>query len=131
MISTELTIEKMPSKLKAFKKYIEKYTCSYMSRYVDELGVEIHLLMFYHKQTMTPYVLVWQATDSNYAEIYVNYQADNWNGDNFKIKKENFISNDINAFIAVIRECETEEDKFMDKYAKELKNVPNEVINDA
>jgi hypothetical protein len=128
MINTELTIERMPSKLKAFKKYIEKYACSYSARYVEELGVDMHALTFYHKQTMMPYVMVWQAADSNHAEIYVNYQADNWNSDTIKIRRENFISNDMKAFLAVIRECETEDDKVMHKYAKELEKVPVNVI---
>lgn len=128
MLNTELTIERMPSKLKAFKKYIEKYACSYSARYIEELGVEMHALTFYHKQTMMPYVMVWQAADSNNAEIYVNYQADNWNSDTFKIRSENFISNDMKAFLAVISECETEDDKIMRKYAKELEKVPVNVI---
>ena len=128
MISTEMTIERMPAKLKAFKKYIEKYTCSYMSRYVDELGIDMHAVMFYHKQTMMPYVLVFQATNSDHVDIYVNYQADNWNGDTFKIRNENFITNDMKAFLAVINECETEDDKFMSNYAKELEKVPVNVI---
>lgn len=97
-VTSEIT-KYLPKRLQAFKRYIEKYECGYM---VEELNRSI---VFYHKETLMPYVLVIDAPHAHYVEIYVNYQADNWSRPNASLRKENLISNDMNAFLAVIREC--------------------------
>lgn len=99
MFVTSEIIKYLPKRLQAFKKYIEKYECGYM---VEEITKSI---VFYHKETLMPYVLVIDAPHAHHVEIYVNYQADNWSRPNAPLRKENLISNDMNAFLAVIREC--------------------------
>ncbi|MCZ0950817.1 hypothetical protein N7T98_25905, partial [Pseudomonas syringae pv. tomato] len=98
MILTEQTIENMPRLLKSFKKYIEKYECSYSVEY------GISSLMFYHKGSLMPYVYVAEVVGSNYPIIYVNKNADNWSRSG-RIIRDN-ISNNFKAFIEAIRECE-------------------------
>lgn len=98
MIHTEHTIENMPRLLKSFKKYIEKYECSYKV----EHGTSS--LMFYHKDSLMPYVYIAAHEDSNYPIIYVNYNADNWSRGRRIIRVN--ISNNFKAFIKAIRECE-------------------------
>ena len=88
----------MPRLLKSFKKYIEKYECSYSVKY------GISSLMFYHKDSLMPYVYVSVEDDSNYPIIYVNKNADNWSRGGCIIRDN--ISNDFKAFIEAIRECE-------------------------
>lgn len=98
MILTEHTIENMPRLLKSFKKYIEKYECSYSVKY------ETSYLIFYHKDSLMPYVYIAVEDDSNYPIIYVNENADNWSHGGRIIR--NNISNKFNSFIEAIRECE-------------------------
>lgn len=97
MILTEHTIENMPRLLKSFKKYIEKYECSYLVKYGTSS------LMFYHKDSLMPYVYIAVEDDCNYPIIYVNENADNWSSVG-RIIRDN-ISNNFNAFIKAIREC--------------------------
>lgn len=103
MIHTKSTIEYMPRMLKAFKKYIEKYDCSYSSKNGTSS------LIFYHNSTMMPYILITVKQDSHYPIIYVNYNADNWNNPNCQLRSENLISNDMKKFIEAIRECKVSE----------------------
>ena len=100
MILTEHTIENMPRLLKSFKKYIEKYDCSYSVKYGTSS------LTFYHKDSLMPYVLIAVQDDSYYPVIYVNKHADNWSREDCVIRVEDIISNNFNAFIEAIRECE-------------------------
>ena len=100
MILTEHTIENMPRLLKSFKKYIEKYECSYLVKYGTSS------LTFYHKGSMMPYVLIAVQDNCNYPIIYVNKHADNWSREGCVIRVEDIISNNFNAFIEAIRECE-------------------------
>lgn len=93
----------MPRMLKAFKKYIEKYDCSYLVKYGTSS------LIFYHDSTMMPYILITVNQDSHYPIIYVNYNADNWNNPNCQLRSENLISNDIMKFIDAISECKVSE----------------------
>lgn len=99
MLSTELTINTMPTHLKAFRKYIEKYECSY---HVTKDGH--HGLLFYHKNGGMPYLMVLDRADLKSVIIYANYKGDNWFNEP-KIKEENIISNDMRKFIEAIREC--------------------------
>ena len=101
MILTEQTIENMPRLLKSFKKYIEKYECSYSVKYGTSS------LMFYHKDSLMPYVYVAVQDDSNFPVIYVNKNADNWSRERCIVRDN--ISNDFNAFIEAIRECKVSE----------------------
>lgn len=103
MILTEHTIENMPRLLKSFKKYIEKYECSYLVKYGTSS------LMFYHDGTLMPYIMITVNQDSHYPNIYVNYNADNWNNPNCQLRSENLISNDIMKFIEAINECKVSE----------------------
>ena len=98
MIITEHTIENMPRLLKSFKKYIEKYECSYSVKYGTSS------LIFYHKDSLMPYVYIAVEDDCNYPSIYVNENADNWSRGGCIIRDN--ISNNFNAFIEAIRECE-------------------------
>ena len=100
MIHTASTIEYMPRMLKAFKKYIEKYDCSYSSKNGTSS------LIFYHNGSLMPYILIIVNQDSHYPIIYVNYNGDNWNNPNCKLRSENLISNNMKKFIEAIRECE-------------------------
>lgn len=97
-ITSEIT-KYLPKRLQAFKRYIEKYECGYMAE------EKTKSIVFYHKETLTPYILVIDAPQAPHVVIYVNYQADNLSRPNAPLRKENFISNNMNAFLAVIREC--------------------------
>ena len=99
MLSTELTVNAMPTRLKAFRKYIEKYECSYR---ITKDG--LHSLLFYYKTGGMPYLMVLDQADLKSVIIYVNYNGENWFNEP-KIKKENIISNDMRKFIEAIREC--------------------------
>ena len=98
MLVTDKMIEYLPAKLKAFKRYIEKYDCIYMFS-------KVTAIIFYHKETGMPYVMLAQAPESSFVEIYVNYQADDWGSPECPLRKENLISNDMNSFLLAIREC--------------------------
>ena len=98
MILTEQTIANMPRLLKSFKKYIEKYECSYSAKYGTSS------LIFYHKDSLMPYVYIAVEDDCNYPSIYVNTNADNWSRGGCIIRDN--ISNNFNSFIEAIRECE-------------------------
>lgn len=100
MILTEQTIANMPRLLKSFKKYIEKYECSYS--YSVKYGTSS--LIFYHKDSLMPYVYIAVDLYCNYPIIYVNENADNWSRGG-RIIRDN-ISNNFNAFIEAIRKCE-------------------------
>jgi hypothetical protein len=110
MILTEHTIENMHRLLKSFKKYIEKYECSYSSKNgTSSLTFYHSSLTFYHDGTLMPYIMITVNQDSHYPIIYVNYNADNWNNPNCQLRSENLISNDIKKFIEAIRECKASE----------------------
>lgn len=91
MFVTSEIIRGLPKRLQAFKRYIEKYACGYI------VGEKTKSIVFYHKETLMPYVFVIDKPQVHYVEILVvNYQGPCY---------VNFISNDMNAFLAVMREC--------------------------
>lgn len=103
MINTTTTIQAMPKHLAAFKKYIEKYECTY------QVNSGVHSIIFYHKETMMPYVRVSSKLMDYHAVIHVNYQADNWSKSDCQLRTENLISFDMKQFIAVMHECKESE----------------------
>ena len=103
MIDTNTTIEKMPRLLASFKKYIEKYACTYEVS-VNE-GHPVYSLVFYEKKSKMAYLFVCVDDKSTYPIIYENKNADNWGKENCIVRPENYISNDMNAFIEAIRKC--------------------------
>jgi hypothetical protein len=103
MIDTNTTIERMPRLLASFKKYIEKYVCSYE---VSNKGEHpVYSLVFYEKKSEMGYIIVCVDETSKWPIIYVNKNADNVAKANCIIRPENYISNDMNAFITEIRKC--------------------------
>lgn len=103
MIDTNTTIERMPRLLASFKKYIEKYVCSYE---VSNKGENpVYSLVFYEKKSEMGYIIVCVDKNSKWPIIYVNKNADNVSKANCIIRPENYISNDMNAFIKEIRKC--------------------------
>lgn len=96
----------MPKILKAFRKYIEKYDCTYMvvkdNAFPGEIGYSV---TFYHAGSGMPYLMVAQHDKSKYASIYVNKYADNWFRGYCKYRDDCDISNNITEFIKAIREC--------------------------
>jgi hypothetical protein len=103
MIDTTTTIERMPRLLASFKKYIEKYVCSYE---VSNKGEHpVYSLVFYEKKSEMGYIIVCVDETSKWPIIYVNKNADNVAKANCIIRPENYISNDMNAFITEIRKC--------------------------
>lgn len=120
MIDTNTTIKKMPRLLASFKKYIEKYVCTYEVT-VNE-GHKVYSLVFYEKKSKMPYLIICVDDTSTYPIIYENKDADNWGKENCLVRPDNYISNDINAFIEAIRKCaETNP-------AKEVSPEVNEVM---
>ena len=103
MIDTNTTIEKMPRLLASFKKYIEKYACTYEVS-VNE-GHPVYSLVFYEKKSKMAYLFVCVDDKSTYPIIYENKNADNWVKENCIVRPDNYISNDMNAFIEAIRKC--------------------------
>lgn len=103
MIDTNTTIEKMPRLLASFKKYIEKYACTYEVS-VNE-GHPVYSLVFYEKKSKMAYLFVCVDDKSTYPIIYKNKNADNWGKENCIVRPDNYISNDMNAFIEAIRKC--------------------------
>ena len=103
MIDTNTTIEKMPRLLASFKKYIEKYACTYEVS-VNE-GHPVYSLVFYEKKSKMAYLFVCVDDKSTYPIIYENKNADNWGKENCIVRPDNYISNDMNAFIEAIRKC--------------------------
>lgn len=103
MIDTNTTIEKMPRLLASFKKYIEKYACTYEVS-VNE-GHPVYSLIFYEKKSKMAYLFVCVDDKSTYPIIYENKNADNWGKENCIVRPDNYISNDMNAFIEAIRKC--------------------------
>ena len=102
MIDTNTTIERMPRLLASFKKYIEKYVCTYEVT-VNE-GRKVYSLVFYEKKSKMPYLMVCVDDASTYPIIYENKDADNWK-ENCIVRPANYISNDIKAFLEAIRKC--------------------------
>ena len=120
MIDTNTTIKGMPRLLASFKKYIEKYVCTYKVT-VNE-GRKVYSLVFYEKKSKMAYLMVCVDDTSTYPIIYENKDADNWGKDNCLVRPDNYISNDMNAFIKAIRKCaETNP-------AKEVSPKVNEVM---
>lgn len=103
MIDTNTTIERMPRLLASFKKYIEKYACTY--EVTVNKGHPVYSLVFYEKKSKMAYLIVCVDDASTYPIIYENKDADNWGKENCLVRKENYISNDMNAFIEAIRKC--------------------------
>ena len=120
MIDTNTTIEKMPRLLTSFKKYIEKYACTYEVS-VNE-GHSVYSLVFYEKKSKMAYLFVCVDDKSTYPIIYENKDADNWSKENCIVRKENYISNDMNAFIEAIRKCDTNNGE------KEVSNIMKETM---
>ena len=103
---TTSTIDYMPKILKSFRKYIEKYDCTYMVTKSDEQpGKNYYAVIFYHSGSCMPYLMVAQHDKSNYATIYVNKYADNWSRSDCKYREDCNITNNITEFIKAIREC--------------------------
>lgn len=107
MINTKETLFYMPDKLQTFKRYIEKYECSYFISMGIRFAEMTNTLIFYHKDTMMPYLMVCVDEDTAWPRIYMNCTAENWykRDDIFPLHKATEISNDMNAFIAAIHEC--------------------------
>lgn len=126
MIDTNTTIERMPRLLASFKKYIEKYVCTYEVT-VNE-GHKVYSLVFYEKKSKMPYLMVCVDDASTYPIIYENKYADNWK-ENCIVRPDNYISNDINAFIKAIRKCDTnnEEKEVSDIMKETMKAFPDGV----
>ena len=127
MIDTNTTIEKMPRLLASFKKYIEKYACTYEVS-VNE-GHSVYSLVFYEKKSKMAYLIICVDDESKYPIIYVNKDADNWSKENCLVRPENYISNDMNAFIEAIRKCDTnnEEKEVSDIMKETMKAFPEGV----
>ena len=102
MIDTNATIKSMPRLLASFKKYIEKYVCTY--EVTVNKGHKVYSLVFYEKKSKMAYLIVCVDDASTYPIIYENKDADNWK-ENCIVRPDNYISNDINAFIKAIRKC--------------------------
>lgn len=103
---TSNTIDYMPKILKSFRKYIEKYDCTYMAVKSDSFpGENFYSVIFYHAGSGMPYLMVTQHDTSKFATIYVNKYADNWSRSDCKYREDCNISNNITEFIKAIREC--------------------------
>lgn len=103
MIDTNATIKGMPRLLSSFKKYIEKYVCTYQVSVTK--GHPVYSLIFYEKKSKMAYIMICVDDASTYPIIYVNKDADNWGNKNCIVRPENYISNNINAFLEAIRNC--------------------------
>lgn len=103
MIDTNTTIERMPRLLASFKKYIEKYVCTYEVSIKE--GHQVYSLVFYEKKSKMAYLIVCVDDESKYPIIYENKDADNWGKENCLVRLDNYISNDMNAFIEAIHKC--------------------------
>lgn len=103
MIDTNITIKKMPRLLASFKKYIEKYVCTYEVSVKE--GHSVYSLVFYEKKSKMAYLIICVDDKSTYPTIYENKNADNLGKENCIVRPENYISNDMNAFIEAIRKC--------------------------
>lgn len=127
MIDTNTTIKGMPRLLASFKKYIEKYVCTY--EVTVNKGRKVYSLVFYEKKSKMPYLMVCVDDASTYPIIYENKDADNWEKENCIVRPENYISNDINAFIKAIRKCDTnnEEKEVSDIMKETMKAFPDGV----
>lgn len=127
MIDTNTTIEKMPRLLASFKKYIEKYVCTYEVS-VNE-GHSVYSLVFYEKKSKMAYLIICVDDTSTYPIIYENKDADNWGKENCLVRPDNYISNDMNAFIEAIRKCDTnnEEKEVSDNIKETMKAFPEGV----
>ena len=103
---TSSTIDYMPKILKSFRKYIEKYDCTYMVVKNDVFPGGIgYSVTFFHAGSGMPYLMVAQHENSKYANIFVNKYADNWFRGDCKYREDCDISNNITEFIKAIREC--------------------------
>lgn len=103
---TSSTIDYMPKILKSFRKYIEKYECTYMVSKSDSFPGEIsYSLIFYHAGSGMPYLMVAQHDNSKYAIIYVNKYADNWSRNDCKYREDCNITNNMTEYIKEIRKC--------------------------
>lgn len=127
MIDTATTIERMPRLLASFKKYIEKYVCTYEVSVKE--GHQVYSLVFYEKKSKMAYIIICVDDESKYPIIYENKDADNWGKENCPVRPENYISNDMNAFIEAIRKCDTndEEKEISDNVKETMKAFPEGV----
>lgn len=110
MINTDKSVRYMPRNLAAFKRYAETYDCTFFVTTSLHFGELNYALLFYHAETDMPYVLVYVGEEDEAPQIYANYQADNWDSmfmtENYlKLRESDNISNDMNKFLGVIREC--------------------------
>lgn len=103
MIDTNTTIERMPRLLASFKKYIEKYVCTYEVSVKE--GHQVYSLVFYEKKSKMAYLIICVDDESKYPIIYENKDGANWSNPNCELLYENYISNDMNAFIEAIHKC--------------------------
>lgn len=103
MIDTNATIKVMPRLLASFKKYIEKYVCTYQVSVKE--GHPVYSLIFYEKKSKMAYIIICVDDASTYPIIYVNKNADNWGNKNCIVRPDNYISNDMKAFLEAIRNC--------------------------
>lgn len=101
MIKTNTTIFMMPKKLAAFKKYIEKYECTYFSK------SGIHTIFFYKENAgqFIPYILLITKENGERVCIYVNKEEYDLSNIDTSLHFENFIFNDMKRFIEEIRKC--------------------------
>ena len=127
MIDTNTTIKKMPRLLASFKKYIEKYVCTYEVSVKE--GHSVYSLVFYEKKSKMAYLIICVDDKSTYPTIYENKNADNLGKENCIVRPENYISNDMNAFIEAIRKCDTnnEEKEVSDNMKETMKAFPEGV----
>lgn len=127
MIDTNTTIERMPRLLASFKKYIEKYVCTYEVSVKE--GHQVYSLVFYEKKSKMAYIIICVDDKSKYPIIYENKNGANWSNPNCELLYENYISNDMNAFIEAIRKCATnDEEKEISENVKEtMKAFPEGV----
>lgn len=122
MIDTNTTIERMPRLLASFKKYIEKYVCTYEVSVKE--GHQVYSLVFYEKKSKMAYLIVCVDDESKYPIIYENKDADNWGKENCLVRLDNYISNDMNAFIEAIHKCaETNPQKAVSEEVEEVKKA--------
>lgn len=103
MIDTNATIKSMPRLLASFKKYIEKYVCRY--EVTVNKGHKVYSLVFYEKKSKMAYLIVCVDDKSTYPIIYENKDGDNWEKENCIVRPDNYISNNINAFLEAISKC--------------------------
>ena len=113
MINTYSMLHYMPEKLRAFKRYIEKYECACFKK------GEINTLYFY-KETeiaLLPYILVLFRPTDKHVIIYVNKELKVLN-DSDDVLPENIATNNMKMFLKHIRECAESKNINYDDYRR-------------